>query len=50
VVSLETKKQELEEKLRKHAESIEDLSHTQQEIRDSVGSLIKKEDAPASRN
>jgi len=45
VVSLETKKQELAEKLLKHAESIEDLSRTQQEIRDSVGALIKMEDA-----
>ena len=41
VVSLEAKRQELTDKLRKHAESIEDLSRTQQQLRENVGELIK---------
>jgi len=45
IVSAETKRQELAEKLRKHAESIEDLSRTQQQLRENVGELIKKEDS-----
>ena len=41
VVSVEEKRRELKEKLSRNAESIEDLSRTQEELRRSVGNILK---------
>jgi hypothetical protein len=43
VVSLETKRAELAEKLRQHAESIKDLSGAQENVRKELGELLKQE-------
>jgi hypothetical protein len=43
LVSVETKRAELTETLRKHAESIEDLSRTQQDLRMRVEEMLKQE-------
>lgn len=43
VVSLETKRAELSEQLRKHAELIKDLSGAQENVRKELGELLKQE-------
>lgn len=43
VVSLETKRAELAEQLKKHAESIKDLSGAQENVRKDLGELLKQE-------
>ncbi len=44
VVSLQTKREELAEQLRKHAESIKDLSGAQESLRNEMGEMLKQED------
>ena len=44
VVSLQTKREELAEQLRKHAESIKDLSGTQENLRNEMGAILKQEE------
>lgn len=44
VVSLQTKREELAEQLRRHAESIKDLSGTQENLRNAMGEMLKQED------
>ncbi len=44
VVSLKTKRDELTETLRKSADSIENLSRSQEELRSRVGNLLKQND------
>ena len=44
VVSLQTKREELAEQLRRHAESIKDLSGTQENLRNEMGEMLKQED------
>ncbi|MES2921362.1 MAG: DUF4175 family protein [Verrucomicrobiota bacterium] len=41
VVSLQTKREELAEQLRKHAESIKDLSGAQENLRNQIGDILK---------
>ena len=41
VVSLKTKRDELTESLRRSADSIENLSHSQEELRARVGALLQ---------
>ena len=43
LVSVETKRSELTETLRRHAESIEDLSRTQQDLRSRVEGILNEE-------
>jgi hypothetical protein len=43
VVSLQTKRAELAEQLKKHAESIKDLSGAQEDVRKELGELLKQE-------
>jgi len=43
VVSLQTKREELSEQLRKHAESIKDLSGAQENLRNRIGDLLKQD-------
>jgi hypothetical protein len=43
VISIEAKRQELAEKLRKHGEAIDELSKRQEELRGNVGDLIKQD-------
>ena len=43
VISIEAKRQELAEKLRKHGEAIDELSKRQEELRSNVGDLIKQD-------
>lgn len=43
VVSLQTKREELAEQLRKHAESIKDLSGAQENLRNQTGDLLKQD-------
>lgn len=43
VVSLQTKRAELTEQLKKHAESIKDLSGAQEDVRKELGELLKQE-------
>lgn len=43
VVSLQTKRAELAEQLRKHAESIKDLSGAQEDVRKELGEMLKQE-------
>jgi hypothetical protein len=44
VVSLQTKREELAEQMRKQAKLVEDLSNTQKSLRDELGELIKQGD------
>lgn len=44
VVSLQTKREELADQLRKHAESIRDLSGAQESLRNEMGEMLKQED------
>jgi hypothetical protein len=43
VVSLQTKRAELADQLKKHAESIKDLSGAQEDVRKELGELLKQE-------
>ena len=43
VVSLQTKRDELAEQLRKHAESIKDLSGAQESLRSQMGDMLKQD-------
>jgi hypothetical protein len=42
VVSLQTKREELAEQMRRQAKLVEDLSNTQKGLRDELGELIKQ--------
>ncbi|MGH8046227.1 MAG: hypothetical protein ACREKL_03190, partial [Chthoniobacterales bacterium] len=44
VVSLQTKREELAEQMRKQAKLVEDLSNTQKTLKDQLGELIKQGD------
>ena len=46
VVSLKTKRDELTESLRRSADSIENLSHSQEELRARVGALLQQGGEP----
>ena len=41
---MQTKREELAEQLRRHAESIKDLSGTQENLRNEMGEMLKQED------
>jgi hypothetical protein len=43
IISLEEKRKEIADKLRKNAEAIEDISKSQDDLRNNVGDLLKKE-------